>query len=75
VHERVGSPPDGNASIRLGSGRALGFDAQRFAWAVAQVVGGSLPAHGWRPPFDLASLEVCEKRLLELATWPKSEAV
>lgn len=74
VHERVQSAVEHGASMRLGTAQELGFDAERFAWAIAQVVGGSLPVHGWRPPFDLVSLEVCERRLVELAKWPQSEA-
>ena len=74
VHERVQSAVEHGASMRLGTAQELGFDAERFAWAIAQVVGGSLPVHGWRPPFDLVSLDVCERRLVELAKWPQSEA-
>ena len=57
----------------LREGLSLGMDAERIAWAVAQVIGGSLPALDWKPPFDLASLVVDAERFHALADWPRSE--
>ncbi len=75
VHVRVNPAPAtdcGTASLH--DAETLGMDARQFAWAVAQVVGGTLPVHGWEPPFNLRSLQVSRRRLHELADWPQSEA-
>ncbi len=75
VHERVGTvDSDAGDWVSLQSSRELGFDARQFAWAIAQVIGGSLVARSWEPPFGLTSLFVCRRRLRELASWPQSEA-
>ena len=75
VHVRVNpalATVCGSASLH--EAETLGMDARQFAWAVAQVVGGTLPVHGWEPPFNLRSLQVSQRRLHELADWPQSEA-
>lgn len=62
----------GNRSnaVPLHWGESLGYDNRLLAWAVAQILGGSLPAIGWDSPFSIMSLMVCEDRLTGLATWP-----
>lgn len=75
IRERVVDVPqadDGHA-VSLGLAADFSFDARRFAWAIAQVVGGSLPTFGWEPPFNLVSLRVCEQRLRALSNWPQNE--
>jgi len=75
IHERVGARACRTGdSMSLQDSIALGFDARQVAWAVAQVLGGSLDAHDWKAPFGLTSLFVCAQRLRELARWPHFEA-
>ena len=73
VRERVDSSPTSAGSTPLRCAIELGFDARLFAWSIAQVVGGSLQATDWQAPFNLVSLQVCERRLRELAKWPHVE--
>jgi hypothetical protein len=75
IRERVVGVPqaDDSHAVSLGLAADFSFDTRRFAWAIAQVVGGSLPAFGWAPPFNLVSLRVCKQRLRALASWPQNE--
>lgn len=43
--------------------RAWGLDARQVAWALKQVIGGSLLARGWDAPFRLTSVRVCAEQL------------
>lgn len=58
--------------VPLSTGRSFGMDAHAMAWAVAQVVGGSLVAVGWPAPFHLSELRVDGRRLQALAV-PNAE--
>lgn len=73
VHQRVCTPADGVKAVALQDGMQLGLDVPGIAWAVAQVVGGSLAALGWQHPGRLATLEVDARRLAALAHWPRRE--
>lgn len=55
------------ASAPLNHGRHHGMDSTAMAWAVAQVVSGSLPAFDWPEPIRLTDLRVDERRLRALA--------
>lgn len=69
----VVNPGHRSEAVPLLWGESLGYDNRRLAWAVAQILGGSLPAIGWDSPFSIMSLVVCEHRLTRLATWPTKE--
>ena len=73
LHQRVSLKDVSKTGISLRDGTALGLDADRLAWAVGQVVGGSLAAVDWHPPFDLSTLVVDSARLRALVDWPRSE--
>jgi hypothetical protein len=65
VQERVAASTTGAATAAplAAVARARGLDARQVAWALKQVIGGSLPAHGWAQPFQLTSLRVCPEQL------------
>lgn len=59
-------------AVPLSTGRCFGMDAHAMAWAVAQVVGGSLVAVEWPALFHLSELRVDGRRLKALAV-PEAE--
>jgi len=54
-------------AVPLHHGRQFGMDSREMAWAVAQVVNGSLSAFEWSSPYRLCDLRVEERRLRALA--------
>lgn len=52
--------------VPLSEGRRYGMAADAMAWAVAQVVGGSLAAFDWPQPFHLCDLQVDGRRFRAL---------
>lgn len=74
LHEKVcPSLAAGLDPVPLARATELGLDIERVAWAVAQVIGGSLLAAGWEAPCSLGTLLVDGGRLRALAHWPQCE--
>jgi hypothetical protein len=54
-------------AVPIHRAQRLGMDATAMAWAIAQVVTGSLPALEWTSPYRLCDLLVDERRLCAVA--------
>jgi hypothetical protein len=74
IQERLGATTPGPASAATLAdvARARGLDARQVAWALKQVIGGSLPAQGWEAPYRLTSVRVCAEQLKPVPDSPAS---
>lgn len=63
----VSSRPLVTPTVPLHHGRQFGMDPKTIAWAVSQIIGGSLSAHTWPEPHRICDLVVNAARLRQLA--------
>jgi DNA-directed RNA polymerase subunit RPC12/RpoP len=65
MHERVTTAATrASTAVPLAAvASSRGLDARQVAWALRQVIGGSLPAYGWEEPFHLTSVRVRSEEL------------